>query len=84
MMFTQTETSWFVVFELSGSAASLLLHTSQIFFFVLKPDYTSPAERILDDVMIRFLPDSRDGSSQTFYKTEPGTESSYSTVLFEY
>ncbi|XP_027023769.2 tripartite motif-containing protein 66 [Tachysurus fulvidraco] len=35
------------------------------------PDYTSPAERILDDVMIRFHPDSRDGSSQTFYKTEP-------------
>ncbi|KAK3562040.1 hypothetical protein QTP86_025225, partial [Hemibagrus guttatus] len=35
------------------------------------PDYMSPTERILDDVIIRLHPDSRDGSSQTVYKTEP-------------
>ncbi|KAG7327113.1 hypothetical protein KOW79_008719 [Hemibagrus wyckioides] len=41
-------------------------------------DYTSPTERIPGDVMIRLHPDSRDGSSQTVYKTEPDNVYAYS------
>lgn len=57
------------------------LHISQIFFvFVPQPDYTSPTDKTPDDVMIRRHPDSRDGSSQTAYKTEPGIETCFPTI----
>ncbi|KAF7703447.1 tripartite motif-containing protein 66 [Silurus meridionalis] len=39
---------------------------------------TSPTERILQNVTIRIHPDSRDGSSQTVYKTEPDNIYAYS------
>ncbi|XP_053094283.1 tripartite motif-containing protein 66 isoform X2 [Pangasianodon hypophthalmus] len=56
----------------AGTAAGEQDHTAQ------RPEYTSPTERISDDVMIRFHPDSRDGSSQTVYKTEPDNAYAYS------
>ncbi|KAM9461106.1 tripartite motif-containing protein 66 isoform 2-T2 [Clarias gariepinus] len=43
-----------------------------------QPDYTSPPEGTPEDEMIRLHPDSRDGSSQTVYKTEPESAYAYS------
>lgn len=48
------------------------------FCFLPKPDNMSLSERTPCDVMIGLHPDSRDGSSQTVYKTEPGTETCFS------
>lgn len=66
-------------------AESFLLCTlvkHSLVFFVPQPDSTCPIESLPDDVMIRLHPNSRDGSSQTVYKTEPGTDtcSSHQTV----
>ncbi|KAF5898668.1 tripartite motif-containing protein 66 isoform X1, partial [Clarias magur] len=43
-----------------------------------QPDDTSPSEGTPEDAMIRLHPGSRDGSSQTVYKTEPESAYAYS------
>ncbi|XP_017334369.1 tripartite motif-containing protein 66 isoform X1 [Ictalurus punctatus] len=59
-----------------GTAAEGQEHTP-----ARQPDYTSPTDKTPDDVMIRRHPDSRDGSSQTAYKTEP--DNVYTSYSYE-
>lgn len=59
-----------------GTAAAEQEHTPS-----RQPDDTRPTDKTPDDVMIRLHPDSRDGSSQTTYKTEP--DNVYTSYSYE-